>query len=80
MAEAEISKIQTGIPFAIDEMQALDSTPAGIGHMMLRWATASGTDAPGYWSRAPPNRPSPTPCLSNGLCAEYSTPTPCPPA
>lgn len=52
MAEAEISKIQTGIPFAIDEMQALDSTPAGIGHMMFRWATASGTDAPGYWSRA----------------------------
>lgn len=52
MAEAEIQKIQTGIPFPINGMQALDDVPSGIGHLMVHWVANNASDVPPYWSRA----------------------------
>lgn len=52
MAEREISQIMQAIPFSQNGMQALDDTPAGIGHMMFTWMANGASDVPPYWSRA----------------------------
>lgn len=52
MAELEISQIAQAIPFAQNGMQAMDDTPAGIGHMMFTWMANGASDVPPYWSRA----------------------------